>query len=176
MSEPSRDRAAGDRDRRDDGRPTQQRPRDRTGRPLPYGTRDVLLSEEVAPTTTDEALRLGADRWEQHRYFEAHESLEVVWKQAPVEDRDLWKGVIQVAVAGVHLQRGNPIGALRLLDRALGRLDGQPPAHRGIDVAALRATAAAARARLDAGELPAADWGRFPAHPARPSGPPGAVS
>jgi predicted metal-dependent hydrolase len=151
------------RDRRDDGRPEQARPRDLTGRPLPRGTVGVPLIETAEPASVEEALVLGVARWDERRYFEAHELLEHAWKLGPDTDRDLWKGVIQVAVAGVHLQRGNRTGARRLLDRALGRLAGQPSSHRGIDVAALRATASAALARLEAGERPEADWGPFPA-------------
>jgi hypothetical protein len=150
------------RDRREDGRPEQARPRDRTGRPLPRGTVGVPLLEDVRPATVEEALALGVARWDARRYFEAHELLEHAWKLGPESDRDLWKGVIQVAVAAVHLQRGNRIGARRLLERALTRLDAQPAVRRGIDVAALRRTAAAARAQLDAGLVPAADWGPFP--------------
>ena len=131
-----------DRDRRSDGRPEQGRPRDRTGRPLPYGTTDRPLAEEHAPTTVEAALRLGARLWDQERFFEAHECLEHVWHASPEADRDLWQGVIQVAVAGVHVQRGNPAGAAALLERAAERLDGYPSEHRGI---ATTATAVACR-------------------------------
>jgi len=158
-------RARTDRDRRDDGRPEQSRPRDRTGRPLPAGTVGVTLIEPVEPATVEEALVIGVARWDAQRYFEAHELLEFAWKLGPPEDRDLWKGVIQVAVAGVHLQRGNRIGARRLLDRALERLAGQPDVHRGVDVVTLRRTAGAARDVLDAGGVPTADWGPFPSRP-----------
>jgi uncharacterized protein len=154
-----------DRDRRDDGRPEQSRPRDRTGRPLPHGASGVPLIERPEPATVEEALALGVTRWGERRYFEAHELLEHAWRQGPDEDRDLWKGVIQVAVAGVHLQRNNPIGARRLLDRALARLDAQPEVRRGIDVASLRRRAELARTLLDSGELPDADWGPFPSCP-----------
>jgi hypothetical protein len=153
------------RDRRADGRPEQSRPRDRTGRPLPQGTCDVPLIEQAEPRTVEAALALAVMRWDERRYFEAHELLEFAWKHGPEEDGDLWKGVIQVAVAGVHLQRGNPIGARRLLDRALARLDALPDVRRGIDIASLRRGAEAARRRLDSGEFPAADWGPFPSCP-----------
>lgn len=158
MSDPLR----APRDRRDDGRPEQARPRDRTGRPLPYGTTGVELLEAADPATVEEALELGVERWAERRYFEAHELLEHAWRQGPESDRDLWKGVIQVAVAGVHLQRGNRIGARRLLGRALGRLDAVPDVSRGVDVAALRRTARAALADLDAGIAPEPDWGPLP--------------
>lgn len=139
-----------DRDRRDDGRPEQARPRDRTGRPLPYGTTEVALAEEHDPATVEEALALGIELWGQQRFFEAHECLEAVWHAAPDADRDLWQGVIQLAVAGVHLQRGNRDGARAILAKAGARLAPYPPVRRGIDVAAARSAVARADAVLAA--------------------------
>lgn len=140
---------ADDRDRRADGRPENARPRDRTGRPLPYDTTETELLEEWEYDTVEEALSIGCRLWDEARYFEAHECLEDVWHAAPDADRDFWQGVIQVAVAGVHDQRGNPTGAAALLDRARAKLERYPQRHRGIDVAALcrHAREAAARAR-----------------------------
>ncbi len=138
-----------DRDRRDDGRPEQARPRDRTGRPLPYDTTGVALTENHEPETVEEALQLGIGLWSEQRFFEAHECLEAVWHAAPVQDRDLWQGVIQLAVAGVHLQRGNLGGARAILDKAAERLAKYPQERRGIDVATARRTCAELRAALD---------------------------
>ena len=158
------DQSAGPRDRRDDGRPEQARPRDRTGRPLPYGTDDVPLTEDHEPATVQEALSLGIELWTAERFFEAHECLEAVWHAAPDEDRDLWQGVIQIAVAGVHLQRENPTGARTLLDRAASRLRGYPTGYRGIDVAGAVAFCEDAAARIDAEGLAGAPAPpRFPA-------------
>lgn len=157
------------RERRADGRPEQSRPRDRTGRPLPRDVVGVDLIEPADPATVESALALGVARWDAQRYFEAHELLEHAWKLGPECDRDLWKGVIQIAVAGVHLQRGNRIGARRLLDRALERLADRPGVDRGIDVDVLRASAGAARDLLDAGGVPLADWGPFPSCPDGPA-------
>jgi uncharacterized protein len=156
------------RGRRADGRPEQSRPRDRTGRPLPYGTQGVELAEPCDVTVLEEAVALGCERWDARRYFEAHELLELAWKEGPVSGRALWKGIIQVAVAGVHLQRGNAEGARRLLERALGSLDRQPAATHGIDVEALRRLARAHRDVLRDGRVPAADLGPFPALPGGP--------
>lgn len=138
-----------DRDRRPDGRPEQARPRDRTGRPLPYDTDETELIEEWEYDTVEEALELGVWLWNQQRFFESHECLEDVWHAAPEPDRGFWQGVIQVAVAAVHHQRGNPTGAAALLDRAGRRLEHYPSAHRGVDVHALvlHARAAAQRGR-----------------------------
>ncbi|MEX1164265.1 MAG: DUF309 domain-containing protein [Nitriliruptor sp.] len=92
------------------------------------------VTEEHEPVTVEEALLLGVGLWNDERLFEAHECLEHVWHAAPDADRDLWQGVIQVAVAGVHLQRGNLDGAVRTLDKAHRRLTPYPDVHRGIDV------------------------------------------
>lgn len=153
------------RDRRDDGRPEQSRPRDRTGRPLPYGTTGVPLTEEHDPPDVESALVLGAELWDERRYFEAHECLEAVWHAAPAEDRDLWQGVIQIAVASVHVQRDNPTGAVTLFRRAASRLASYPPVHRGIEVAAARGRAEALAAHVEAHGLAGIELPPFPAAP-----------
>ena len=60
------------------------------------------------------------------------------------------------AAAAAALTFGGDVGG------ALERLAGLPETSRGIDVAALRRTASAARSVLDAGGVPDADWGPFP--------------
>ena len=47
-----------DRDRNDFGAPENARPRDRTGRPLPYGTDQTDLAEDWDVATVEEALQL----------------------------------------------------------------------------------------------------------------------
>lgn len=127
----------GDRDRNAYGRPENQRPRDRTGRPLPYDTDETELAEEFDYDTVEEALRTGRWLWDQRRYFEAHECLEDVWHHASEGDEDFWQGVIQVAVGCVHHQRGNPAGAVATFVKARSRLEGYPDVHHSIDVGAL---------------------------------------
>ncbi len=156
----------GVRDRREDGRPEQTRPRDRTGRPLPYGTTGIPLIEEHEPGSVEEALELGMELWSQQRFFEAHECLEHVWHAASTADADLWQGVIQIAVAGVHLQRANPSGARALLQRASERLTPYPDGHHGIAVAAAVARCDALLGELDRHTAcEALEVGAFPALP-----------
>ncbi|GAB3206470.1 hypothetical protein GCM10027294_08960 [Marinactinospora endophytica] len=54
--------------------------------------------------------------------FHAHEVLEAVWKAAPEPERELWRGLAQVAVGLTHAQRGNVAGAVRLLRRGAERV------------------------------------------------------
>ncbi len=118
-----------------------ERGRDRTGRPLPWGTTGVTFADEWDYDTIEEALAGGVWLWNRARFFECHEALEHVWHAAEPADTEFWQGVIQVAVAMVHVQRENPVGAVTLGNRALERLAGAPTVHRGIDVGALRETA-----------------------------------
>lgn len=127
-----------DRDRNAWGRAENARPRDRTGRPLPHDTTRTDLAEQWEYDTVEEALAAGRWLWDQQRYFEAHECLEDVWHHAPEDDRDFWQGVIQVAVACVHHQRGNPAGVVATCRKAATRLAAYPDVHHGVDVDQLR--------------------------------------
>ena len=71
-------------------------------------------------------------------YFEAHEELEDEWRAARPEERDFLQGLVHVAVAWYQAGRGKPVATDRQLEKALRRLAAFEPAHRGVDVAALR--------------------------------------
>lgn len=145
-SDPSRDPQ---RDRDEEGRPRQARPRDALGRPLPYGVEGVEpVSEEPLPPyeTVEKAMEL----LRAGRPFSAHEVFEARWKDAPEEERDLWQGMAQLCVGLTHLARGNTVGASRLIERGAGRLEsyaaGDGPAY-GMDVLGFVAEARATLAR-----------------------------
>jgi hypothetical protein len=135
-----------DRDRDSQGRARNARPRDGLGRPLPYGA----VGEERAPEgivrTPDRALAEAQELLDAGRPFHAHEVLEDAWKSAPEEERQLWRGLAQLAVGLTHAARGNPRGAATLLDRGAGNIagyghgQGHGPPH-GIDVDGLVAWA-----------------------------------
>ncbi len=60
-------------------------------------------------------LRLCCEQFNAGQYFDSHETLEEIWQQEQGPVRDLYKGLIQVAAAFVHISRGNYRGASRLL-------------------------------------------------------------
>ena len=156
------------RDRNAEGRPENARPRDRFGQPLPRGAPDELgdrVEPEDVVTSVDEALEHAAALFDEERFFEAHEFLEYAWKSDEVAeaDRTFWKGVTQVAVGCCHTQRGNAQGAVTLLERAVGHLDGYPSPHHGVDRDALVAGAERVIAQIRAqGASPSLDFPRFP--------------
>jgi predicted metal-dependent hydrolase len=86
-------------------------------------------------------------------YFEAHEALEDEWREAPPEERDFLQGLVHVAVAWLHAERGNRNGCERQLAKARRRLQPYAPSHRGVDVGALLAQVDAAAQRVAAGSL-----------------------
>ena len=126
------------RERDDQGRARNARPRDALGRPLPRGAEGVprVPDELVLPPVPSlvEAQRL----LDTGMPFHAHEVLEATWKAAPPPERDLWQGLAQLAVGYTHLLRGNPAGATTLLQRARRRVSlyADAPPY-GIDVAGL---------------------------------------
>jgi hypothetical protein len=110
------------RDRDEQGRPRQARPRDELGRPLPYGAVGVEpVSEDPLPPL--ETVRFAQDLLDQGRPFSAHEVFEARWKDAPEEEHDLWQGLAQLCVGLTHALRGNATGAERLLERGHSRLE-----------------------------------------------------
>ena len=66
---------------------------------------------------------LGCQQFNRGQYFECHESFEEIWQEEQGDVRDLYKGLIQVAAAFVHITRENCVGARRLLTTALGYLE-----------------------------------------------------
>ena len=97
----------------------------------------------------DEGLRLirsGA-------YFEAHEELEDEWREAPQEERDFLQGLVHVAVAWLHAERGNRNGCERQLAKAERRLGPYAPLYRGVDVRLVLEDVATARASVARGSL-----------------------
>lgn len=127
-----------DRDRDDAGRARNARPRDALGRPLPYDAEGEERAPEGVPRTPDEALTEAQRLLDAGRPFHAHEVLEDQWKSAPEAERELWRGLAQLAVGLTHAARGNRTGAATLLERGaanIGPFAATPP--HGIDVPGL---------------------------------------
>jgi hypothetical protein len=129
---------AADRDRDAGGRARNARPRDALGRPLPHGAAGVERAPEGVLRTPDRALAEAQQLLDAGRPFHAHEVLEDAWKTAPDVERQLWRGLAQLAVGLTHAARGNRRGAVTLLERGAATVEpyAAAPPH-GIDVAGL---------------------------------------
>jgi predicted metal-dependent hydrolase/ADP-ribose pyrophosphatase YjhB (NUDIX family) len=85
----------------------------------------------------EDGLTRGLSQIARGEYFEAHESLEDVWRAADPAEKDFFQGLVHVAVAWYQAGRGNRTGCERQLAKAARRLAPYGPAHRGVDVALL---------------------------------------
>lgn len=84
----------------------------------------------------------GIEHFNSRRFWEAHESWEEIWLVAEGDERQFLQGLIQLAAAYHHVQRGTLRGAVRLFDSALRRLNSLPPSYGGVDRCGAVASAA----------------------------------
>jgi predicted metal-dependent hydrolase len=109
---------------------------------------DVALVDSCQGELSTLALK-GIALFNQHEFFEAHEELEHAWNEESGPARELYRGILQVAVAYLQITRHNYNGALKMFLRMRQWLDPLPDACRGVDVAQLRADALAAKAEVE---------------------------
>lgn len=86
---------------------------------------------------TQGALAEGLNHYHAGEFFAAHESWESVWLLAQEPEKKFLQALIQVTAAFHHLQRDNTLGASRLLQRALVRLEHYPATFCSISVTEL---------------------------------------
>lgn len=87
-----------------------------------------------------------------HQFWHAHEAWEVPWLEASGDLRQFLQGLIQLAAAYHHVQRGTYRGGVRLFDAALRRLAAFPDGYRGVDRAEAVARAVVHREAIARGE------------------------
>ena len=86
------------------------------------------------------------------RYFLAHETLEERWAGAEADERPFLQGLIQLATAFHHLERGNRTGARLQFAKSRRRLADYPDRYEGVDVAGIRVFLDDALVRLERSE------------------------
>ena len=70
-------------------------------------------------------------------WYAAHDVIEELWHETVDPERRSLQGILQVAVAQLHLQRGNRRGATILFGEALGRLQRRGTPDLGLDLVSL---------------------------------------
>lgn len=111
------------------------RPRDRLGRPLPWGRASEITLKNYAALSLEENHTLAVARFNAGRFFQTHEAWEEAWRKAEATaDEEFFKGLAQLGAAYTHYARGNAHGARVLLERALERIGTRGSSHFGIDV------------------------------------------
>ena len=95
-----------------------------------------VLSEEqglLADTRLGEAIFL----FNSGDWYACHDGFEALWHETAGPMRPVLQGILQIAVAELHLERGNYRGATILMGEGLGRLKACPPNALEIDLVAL---------------------------------------
>ena len=104
----------------------------------------------------------GIEHFNSRKFWEAHEAWETLWLEAPSDLEQFLQGLIQIAAAYHHIQRGTLRGAPRLFAAALRRLEPFPMLCCGVDRTEVDAAAhrhwkwleSAPESPLDGGEYP----------------------
>lgn len=92
-----------------------------------------LCNDPIHPRAAD-GLRL----FNAGEYFEAHEALEDAWNAERGRVRDLYRGILQIAVVYLHITRKNYNGAVKVYMRSQRWMKDWPDVCRGIEVEKLR--------------------------------------
>jgi len=140
----------GARDRDAAGRARNARPRDELGRPLPRSAaQDVTRIPDDLVISPAEAAELGGRLLAEGQPFHAHEVFEAAWKSIPGPERELWRGLAQIAVGLTHAKRGNARGAVALLRRGAGHVAGVTGASSEVDAGFVAAQASDIALRIE---------------------------
>jgi hypothetical protein len=82
----------------------------------------------------DKAVERAVQLFNDERYWEAHEVLEYVWKNASGVEREILNGIILVAAAFVHDEKDEPDVCISILRRARKKLDPVSGNYHGINI------------------------------------------
>jgi predicted metal-dependent hydrolase len=87
-------------------------------------------------------------------WYACHDGFEELWHETQGPVRPVLQGILQVAVAHLHLERGNLHGATVLMGEGLGRLSGCGEEALGLRLCPLRDGVVARLHALQQGEDP----------------------
>ena len=85
----------------------------------------------------DSRFQIGMKLFNSCQWYQAHDVFEEIWHETGGAERQLIQGILQVAVAQVHLDNSNLNGATILYGEALGRLKRFHLANFGLDIEGL---------------------------------------
>ncbi len=111
---------------------------------------DPESARAAAEGELSEKAKRGIELFNRGEYFESHEELEHAWNEEQGAGKELYRAILQIAVAYLQIQRRNYNGAIKMFLRARQWIDPLPDVCRGVEIAQLRSDAAIARATLEA--------------------------
>lgn len=112
------------------------------------------LGSEEQELMADPRLGEAIARFNNAEWYACHDGFEELWHETAGPMRPVLQGILQVAVAHLHLERGNLRGATILLGEGLGRLQGCGAEALGLDLVLLRSRTSARLQALQSGGDP----------------------
>ena len=85
----------------------------------------------------DSRFEIGMKLFNSCQWYKSHDVFEEIWHETGGPERQLLQGILQIAVAQVHLENSNINGATILYGEALGRLKRFQLANLGLDIVGL---------------------------------------
>src|SRR3954453_9266246 len=93
----------------------------------------------MSPELEKKLYHEGIELFNEHEFFEAHETWEDVWHMAFGAKHRFYQGLIQCAVALEHYRRSNPRGVISLFASSPPKFRDLPTQFMGLDVPAFLA-------------------------------------
>ncbi len=97
----------------------------------------TLINKQDDLFINDSRFEIGMKLFNSCQWYKSHDVFEEIWHETGGPERQLLQGILQVAVAQVHLENRNLNGATILYGEALGRLKKFQLFDLGLDVLGL---------------------------------------
>lgn len=111
---------------------------------------DLQTLQDQCSQSMPVLVRRGLEEFNAGQYFECHETLEEAWMAETGPVRDVYRAILQIAVAYYQIERRNYNGAMKMFLRSLQWLDPLPDRCQGIEIARFRADALQTRLVMEA--------------------------
>ena len=94
----------------------------------------TFIDKQDGSFINDYRFEKGVKLFNSCQWYKSHDIFEEIWHETGGSERQLLQGILQVAVAQVHLENNNKNGAMILYGEALGRLRKFQLANLGLDI------------------------------------------
>ena len=96
-----------------------------------------LIDKQDNLFINDSRFEIGMKLFNSQQWYKSHDVFEEIWHETGGSERQLLQGILQIAVAQVHLENNNTNGATILYGEALGRLKRFKLNNLGLDILGL---------------------------------------
>tara|TARA_B100000579_G_scaffold356383_1_gene312056 strand:+ start:123 stop:503 length:381 start_codon:yes stop_codon:yes gene_type:complete len=97
----------------------------------------TFIDQQDNSFINDSRFEIGVKLFNSSQWYKSHDVFEEIWHETGGPERQILQGILQVAVAEVHLENSNINGATILYGEALGRLKRFQLANLGLDIVGL---------------------------------------